>query len=117
MQVTGIGFHSIKTVVTEPHGFTLDIYFIVASKGMADNTTAQAVIGIWRVPSGIHHYMPLDVASNKSVYLSIHNTSAMLLFMAYAVTVTELCSTKRMAHLDNQIAGNTCNHAGYMTTG
>ena len=72
--------------------------------GSVQGRETKALATVLIIYHGIHHYMPLDVEdakSNKSVYLSIHNTSAVPLFMAYAVAVTELHSTKRVAHLDN----------------
>ena len=65
MHAAGIRLHSTKTGVTEPHGFAFDYYFVAAGDAVADTTTAQAVIGIWRVPSGIHfyHHLSTNVAS------------------------------------------------------
>ena len=71
MQVTGIGLHSAKADVTEPYGFSFDSYFIVASYAMASSATVQAVIGIWRVPSGIHVYHHLFHSFSLSYYLVV----------------------------------------------
>lgn len=69
MQVTGIGLRSAKADVAEPYGFSFDYYFVAAGDAVASNTTAQAVISIWRVPSGIHVYHHLSFS--LSYYLVV----------------------------------------------
>ena len=71
MHAAGIRLHSTKTGVTEPHGFAFDYYFVAAGDAVADTITAQAVIGIWRVPSGIHFYHHLSHSFSLSYYLVV----------------------------------------------